>query len=296
VNKFLLAFSILLCCLQTTHWWLNLWGCYDIYMNVDRGLPTEFAFANQAEIKSVVRLAFYEIQVWFGDAVLVWRLYLVCGRKLKYIAVPVVTCIGLLTCSCFFIQTTSKLDLTKPETLVPVRDWSIGAFSLSLFENIYCTSMIAFHIWRGQRDVRYVSQSNLNPILRIFVESAGLWTIVALATFIAYLKNNYVFYTLYYMANPIMGICFCMITVRLNLRTRQRTAPSAQYSGNSSTTAGPGSKHNTPRKVAFDPDYATRSEDSGPIDLSKIPLSPIRYPGNGENLKAGNMVTVNHVV
>lgn len=42
---------------------LNLWGCYDIYMNVERGLPTEYAFANQAEIKSVVRLTFYEMQV-----------------------------------------------------------------------------------------------------------------------------------------------------------------------------------------------------------------------------------------
>lgn len=91
-------------------------------------------------------------------------------------------------------------------------------------------------------------------------------------------------------ANPLMGICFCMITVRLNLRARQKTAPSAQYSGNSSRTAGSGSQRTTPKKVVFDPDDVRGSEDSGPVDLSKIPLSPIR----SENKVGGD--TVNHVV
>lgn len=32
-------------------------------MNVDRGLPTELAFANQEEIKSIVRMTLFELQV-----------------------------------------------------------------------------------------------------------------------------------------------------------------------------------------------------------------------------------------
>lgn len=136
-------------------------------------------------------------------------------------------------------------------------------------------------------DLSVIDRSFFSPSIAIF------------ASFMAYLANSNVFFVLYYMvrdgscccricanflqANPIMGISFCLITVRLTMRSRRRSAPSAQYSGSSSTGAGD-SQRSTPRKVLFDPDSLLGSDNDYPRDMSKIPLSALH---RGDKLGVG---------
>lgn len=76
------------------------------------------------------------------------------------------------------------------------------------------------------------------------------------------------------------------------MRSLQKSVPAAPNSGNSFTTAS-GSQRTTPRKVAFDPDSLSRSDDDGPRDLLKIPLSVLHRGdkmGVGESLEVVNIV------
>jgi len=256
---------------------MNVWNTYTVFMNVEVGLARELTFADLSAKKTLAMLIIYEMQVWMGDAILVWRLWLVSGRNIKVVAAPAFTCAGLLVCSCSFLKACADSKLTNAASLELVRNWCIGAFSVSLFQNIFCASMITWQMYKSQHDVRYMSQSNLTSIMRIFVECAAMWIVVAFITFMAYLANNYIYFVFYFMANPILGISFCLMTVRLNLRTRKST--SAQYVNNSSSGAsgvsGGSRVTTTPRKVVFDPPVEDGSEQNH--DPSKIQLSPLRY-------------------
>jgi len=249
-------------------------------MNVEIGFAREMALANVAAKKTLTMLVIYEMQVWMGDAILVWRLWLVTDKNLKIVAAPAITCAGLLVCSCSFLKAASVSQLTDPGSLAVVRKWSIAAFSVSLFENVFCASVIVWQMYSSQHDVRYLTQSNLTSIMRIFVECSALWIVIMFITFMAYLSNNNVYLIFYYMANPILGISFCLLSVRLNLRSRKST--SEQYVGGSSTGASGASGNSRvatiPRKIAFDPSPSVVEDGSEQnYDPTKIQLSPLRY-------------------
>jgi len=116
-----------------------------------------------------------------------------------------------------------------------MKTWSIATFSLSLSENVYCIGMssqelceaqpsdrisalIAFFIWKTHHDVRQVGlpgfkvyvftwsyknsvvhTDRLQPILRIFIESAGAWVLFILVTFMMYLIDENSCYIFLYL-------------------------------------------------------------------------------------------------
>jgi len=118
----------------------------------------------------------------------------------------------------------------------------------------FTSALIAFFIWRTHRDVRQATSSSLRvrvfawpcesgtdlihlqSVLRIFIESAGMWVFFIFVTFMVYLANETAAYIPLYLVcpvscprstlssslslqtNPILGISFCMMTIRLQLR------------------------------------------------------------------------------
>jgi len=49
---------------------------------------SEIAFTDWGETKSLIRFALFEIQVWMGGALLVYLLYGICCKKVRYIVFP----------------------------------------------------------------------------------------------------------------------------------------------------------------------------------------------------------------
>jgi len=229
-KKITLGFLVFLFCLITTHWLLNVWGCYDIYVNVPPGALAEYALLNMSEVKSMIRMTVYEMQVWMGDVILIFRLYYVCGRRIVNIIFPCITCVAAIVCSSNFLHALYVLDLTAPQSIENIRIWCTATLSLTFVENCYCAGMITAYIWRSQRDMRSMSTVDLNPVLRIFVESAGMWIVFMFVNLVAYVSKSNIFYLFLYLANPILGISFSLMTVRLNLLKQPRTQPSGSLS------------------------------------------------------------------
>jgi len=221
-NKLIFAFSILLCLFITTHWWLNLWGIYMAFFETPDSTARELFFANSGTKLNVARFTVYEVQTWMGDLLLTYRLYHVAGRKLLVVIPPLVTSCCLIICSAHFLYYASRLDLndslTLPGSLSLIRKWSIATCALTVGENFYCLGLITFFIWGTHRRVHRATSSNLQSVLRIFIESAGMWVLGILVTFIVYLFNEPAYFISLYLTNPVLGISFCMMTVRLQLR------------------------------------------------------------------------------
>ena len=119
--------------------------------------------------------------------------------------------------------------------------------------------LITYFIWKARRGIRHTTSSRLEVrffvwsygsgpnlvhsqfVLRVFAESAGVWVILLSATFIVYLFDPNACYVILFLVrpcfrvqtavldlcdapttqtNPILGISFCMIVIRLQTREK----------------------------------------------------------------------------
>ncbi|KAF9782150.1 hypothetical protein BJ322DRAFT_197880 [Thelephora terrestris] len=190
-NKLTMGFSILLLGFISTHWILNFWRCYDVFLS-GSDLPTiDDAFGNQRNGTNLARFIVYEVQAWMGDCLLIYRLYFVCNRKWTIVAVPCTMCVALVACGLYLLKTTLKLDFLDPESTKPFHTWAIVCFTLTFGENLYCLVAIAFFIWRAQHKTpRHPTIYPLTAVLWIFIESAGMWLLFVGLTFFVYQRSR----------------------------------------------------------------------------------------------------------
>jgi hypothetical protein len=205
-------------------------------MHVDTGRASDLAFSGW-DIGSLVQFGLYEVQVWMGDAILVYRVYYISRKKIRYIVFPCVLCVGSMFCAINLLHSIIIEDVLNPASVARANSWAIPTYIMTLTENIYCAAMITFHIW-GTRHVQYLRQSRLGPVLRIFIECAGFWIVLIFTSFILFLANIPAYIIMQHLTNPALGICFCIMTARLYLLT-QDVLVSRGRTNRSSTTAFP---------------------------------------------------------
>jgi len=229
-NILVVGFSILLLGFISTHWILNFWRCYDVFLSGSDLAALDDAFANQRNGNNLARFVVYEVQAWMGDCLLVYRLYRISGRKWSIVAAPCLMCLGLVACGILLLLASLKQNFLDPEaTAGPFRVFAIACFSLTFGENLYCLVAIAFFIWRAQRDVRHITTSPLTAIMWIFIESAGMWLLFVAITFFVYLGDTTVSLAFAYITNPMLGISFCLMVTRMNLHVRRQSRASSTY-------------------------------------------------------------------
>lgn len=228
-NKLVMCFSILLLGFISTHWILNFWRCYDVFLSGSDLSTIDNAFSNQRNGTNLARFIVYEVQAWMGDCLLIYRLYHVCGQRWRIVAIPCAMCTTLVACGLILLKTTVNLDYLDPESTRPFRTWAVACFTLTFGENLYCLAAIAFFIWRAQVDIRYVTTSPLTAVLWIFIESAGMWLLFVGLTFFVYVGDPTVSLAFVYITNPMLGISFCLMVTRLNLHSQRRNRASFGY-------------------------------------------------------------------
>jgi len=100
----------------------------------------------------------------------------------------------------------------------------------------------------------------------------------------AYLAKDNVYFVFYYIAAPVLGISFCLMTVRLNLRARSPPNSSSGLGSGAKASGSGGSKRYTfepgPRKVVLDPTSSLDVERDG-HDASKVHLETVQLEETG---------------
>ncbi|THU84981.1 hypothetical protein K435DRAFT_926651 [Dendrothele bispora CBS 962.96] len=230
----------------------------------DASWPTRF-LSNFAEPTEVAYAIVATTSIFTSDCIIVYRLWCIWNCQSLVIIFPILSTASLLACS---IGMAHQYTLFRPGDNIFAATsgrWMLSVCVLTLTTNGYSTGFIAWRVSRVHKQVAHMKLNNfsLSKVLMIFVESAALYMLWALAVIVAYGLRSTVFVTIIHVGPPIAGIACCMISIRIGLGWAQGSSPKVSTHTSSQIPVSIGSSRTAPvqpLEIAMD---IVRSNDSG---------------------------------
>ncbi|KAF9255671.1 hypothetical protein L218DRAFT_1008306 [Marasmius fiardii PR-910] len=164
-------------------------------------------------------------QTFIGDAMLLFRCYIVYERSWKVIIVPVILWIGGTVTGVLLIYTFATLKAPAFISTTNAQPYGDTAIGISLAINVVTTGLIVWRIWSidkqntsvmtNDTDMRARS-SKLRRVVRILIDSAGLYTIATIIFVITYVTGSNASYPTSDCLVQIIGISFNLIIIRVD--------------------------------------------------------------------------------
>ncbi|TFY70177.1 hypothetical protein EVG20_g2826 [Dentipellis fragilis] len=157
----------------------------------------------------VAKSVIMSLQVFIGDSINVWRLFIVSKRKLLHIILPALGMLGSLTCGILVAVTSAEHswpNIFDNRFIVP-------CVGLTMYVNIHCTGMIIWNICSTQAYHINLSRT-IWPAVSVVIESCFLYTtslVVFIATFLT--KSNGQVAAVDAIV-PLVGIVYCLIILQ----------------------------------------------------------------------------------
>ncbi|KAJ7432399.1 hypothetical protein FB451DRAFT_1420643 [Mycena latifolia] len=175
----------------------------------------------------------YATQSILGDAVAVYRCWILWNRDYKFVIFPFMllltsTVSGYMVCALY-----TTVDPTATVFDLRLTNWITTFYSIAVVQNIITTSLMALRLWQGEKQsARYrMGGGAFLPVLQILVESAALYLFVEILLLSLYAANYNAQYILLESVTPIVGITFGLITVRITLRAQQNSRAPEDFTG-----------------------------------------------------------------
>ncbi|KAA1468331.1 hypothetical protein DENSPDRAFT_833587 [Dentipellis sp. KUC8613] len=159
----------------------------------------------------VAKSVILSCQVFIGDSINVWRLFVVSKRKYIHVVLPGLGMLGSLTCGIL-------VAVTSAESSWPIifdNHFIVPCAALTMYVNIHCTGMIIWHICSRQAYHCVNVPRTIWPAVSVVIESCLLYTtslVVFIATFIT--KSNGQMAALDAIV-PLVGIIYCLIILQI---------------------------------------------------------------------------------
>lgn len=176
-------------------------------------------FADIRTTSYITKVAVYEAQTVLGDGFMIYRLYVV-WRKDKRILIPgVIWMLGSTSLAIYGVVSLCQLTSIASIFAMRIKNIGLSFYSITLGVNLICTAMIAYRIWKMERQMSegaYRSR-NLSAVLVSIIESGAIysaWLIILIATFAT---NSLAYYPIFDALPSLIGIVFTLIIVRVAL-------------------------------------------------------------------------------
>ncbi|KDQ18747.1 hypothetical protein BOTBODRAFT_520017 [Botryobasidium botryosum FD-172 SS1] len=275
INRPLLATSVLLFILSTLHMAVDIQRFLFAFINF-RDLPGGPAafFANLGHYTEVMKIAVYVTQTLVGDSLVVYRVFVVWSRDWRIIVLPTML---LLSTAITGYGTCYHLALLKPGQsvfLIALKPWITSYFAITLTTNVMCTGLLAYRIWNINRGQGGAGGRDLSSLVVIVVESGAIYSSALIALLTLYVLGNNGQYVVLDAVNPIIGIVFSLIIVRVGLGI---TTNGTRRSANSGNALTPGSN---PRSNGSGNPYPMKPLS---VNVSRVVHGPV---GDEEELEA----------
>jgi len=167
----------------------------------------------------------YATQSILGDAVAVYRCWILWSRNYKLLALPLALLI-VSTVAGYLVA--DILATLPPEDTVSnprLNSWITTFYVVAVVQNTITTSLMAYRLWITEKEsANYrVGKGTFLPVMRILIESAALYLTAELILLVVYKTGSQsnAQYIMLDSITPIVGITFCAITIRITLRSRQ---------------------------------------------------------------------------
>ncbi|KAH6874488.1 hypothetical protein BKA70DRAFT_1240474 [Coprinopsis sp. MPI-PUGE-AT-0042] len=170
--------------------------------------------------------------MWTGDALLIYRCFLIWQRNYKVIVIP-----SLLYILIVGLEISNIWWIARQSTLVDVnaKRWPILRITFPLYfaQNLLNTGLILFRLGSRHRDLQSAGIVSLNTpslvgLMRAIVESAAIYTAALLALVVLCSLDHPGWYVSELILYPTTGIMFMLMAVRVHRVQEQakHTAPS----------------------------------------------------------------------
>ncbi|KAJ6549864.1 hypothetical protein B0H19DRAFT_1378643 [Mycena capillaripes] len=228
ISGFALFFTV------TVDWIIVVVRCFHGFIYFNDGKSADVYFDDSSGALSTVDNTFLALSIVLGDAMIIYRLWVVWSFNKIVIIVPILSLLGLIASLAIVVETTKRVavqSISLEVTLIP-------GTVFTLVTNIYSTSFIAWKIWRTARDCTPVGVMDLRIILAIVVESAAIFTSAFIFSAITHQLNNTLQNIMLPAIPAILGIVNGLIHVRVAMgRTMEQVYGSGANYGSSSATA-----------------------------------------------------------
>jgi len=173
----------------------------------------------------VFKSAVYVSQTTLGDAFVIYRVFIVWGADYWIIIFPVLMLLGgvaagIGACHSFAIASASA-GIFK----ITLGNWIVSYFSITIALNVICTSLLAWKIWSINR--KSARAGDLNSVIIIVVESGAIYSATLVTLLILYELGSFAQFIVLDAVNPIIGITFTLIIIRVSLGLSTRSGRSS---------------------------------------------------------------------
>ncbi|KAJ7699059.1 hypothetical protein B0H17DRAFT_1196636 [Mycena rosella] len=184
-----------------------------------------------------------------GDAILIYRCWLIYGRSWTIITLPLLLWVAALTCDARLVrlQTTMSGDIEASKHVMP---WGTAFWAFTLAINVLTTgtSLLAPLALPYIRFTHSAPSNTLNQARRTIVESGLLYTTSVILAFAAYLTQSVLMYPAGSFEIQSVGIAFNWIIIRRARRREEDRQPihghSIQFNRTNVTTSMGGTSSN----------------------------------------------------
>ncbi|KAJ7103783.1 hypothetical protein C8R44DRAFT_808160 [Mycena epipterygia] len=214
INKPMVTASIIMFILATVHIGVDLRRTMDAFL---RGKSLAAVNTTSYVLKSTA----YCMQTLVGDGFMLFRVYLVWNADLR-VCLPILVCfIASIGTGIGTLNGFTRVSSSDPVFVSELQHWIVSFFSLTLFTNFTCTSLIAGRIWwinrRAAQGAAEISGRSLGQASIIIIESGAIYSACLIILLSLYLSGSYAQYILLDGVVQIVGVVFSLVIVRVGL-------------------------------------------------------------------------------
>jgi len=161
-------------------------------------------FFNIADWINIARSVNQVIAMILGDFVLIYRCWVVYGRRWLIIVPSVILYLGGVSMAVKLIQVEADPDTHKAISLNSdqIRPWWTAFFVITAVQNTLTTCILIYRIWRVERkSEKYLSRSgamnqprHLRKVIRVIAESGAAYTACVFVTFLVSVTESNALY------------------------------------------------------------------------------------------------------
>ncbi|KAF8625050.1 hypothetical protein AX15_005580 [Amanita polypyramis BW_CC] len=157
----------------------------------------------------------YVTQTLLGDALVIWRCYLIWDRNLFIVGFPLLLLLGSTATGIGVLYSFSKVDPEANIFVEKLQQWIVSFFSLTLATNLIGTGLVAYKLWRINHEEFRRSSRRLYPVLLVIVESGAIYSAALLVLLILYKSDSWFQYVIVDTVRTNPGIVFSIIMYRI---------------------------------------------------------------------------------
>ncbi|KZT60443.1 hypothetical protein CALCODRAFT_506885 [Calocera cornea HHB12733] len=186
-------------------------------------------FGAMSSTEEVLRTAFICAYLVLADAILIYRCWVVWSENYWIVAFPFLLWIGSIVVDSIMIATMARMDSTISIFVINLGKWITAVLSFTLAQNIIVTALIVYRIWVVNTSTGRSSTSTLRPIIAVLLESGCLYVTTLFVFLVTYLASSNAQFIMVDILNPMIGIAFTILIVRVGMGVTRSQMESTYY-------------------------------------------------------------------